>query len=152
MKVNYDSSYGADRDGNRGEPMWEADLNDSIEEREEIVDNICKDFSEDGEINLDRFDVTIIHVDYSNCRYNEEYDETFCEENEVEFNFNVSPIDYMDLAIPRLLEQIDGWGVDKMSSLLYLEKDLIEAKYKGEELNQLTKAVEPFREILGKEI
>ena len=157
MKVNYDSSYGADRDGNKGEPMWDADLDDSIEEREEIVDQICKALSEDGEISLNRFDVTMTHIDYSNCWYSEEYNETFCEENEVEFNFNVSPVDYMDLAIPRLLGQVDGWDVDRMSPLLYLEKLLTEVGYEGKELVQLTEVVEPFKKtwkhnILGEEL
>lgn len=147
MKASFDPGYGADRDGNRGVPMWDADLDDSPEEREEIAEKICEALMEDGEISLDQFNVTLVHVEYSNCRYSEQYDETFCDENEVEFDFDVSPVDYMDLVIPMALEQVDDdWGVDEMSCLMYLEKDLIEAKYEGKELAQLTKVVEPFRE------
>ena len=147
MKASFEKCYGADRDGNRGVSAWFAELDDSLEEREEIAEKVFKEIIEGEEVNLERFNVTLSIVEYSNCTYSEQYDETFCDENEVEFEFCVSPIDYMDLVIPMVIEQIDDdWGVDEMSCLLYLERDLIDAGYTGKELAQLSKAVEPFRE------
>ena len=143
MKADFEQAYGADRDGNRGVAMWEPELDGSVEEREEIAEKICEGLSEDGEISLHRFNVTLTLVVSVGCRYMGRCDEIFVGD----FDFNISPVDYMDLVIPMMLDEVDDdWGVDEMSRLLYLERDLIEAKYEGKELAQLTKAVEPFRE------
>ena len=45
----------------------------------------------------------------------------------------------------------DDWSIEDVSCLLYLETLLIQTKYKGKELVQLTKTVEMFKEILKDE-
>ena len=47
MQVTYIQNYGADADGNRGIPMWEASLDDSEEEREEIARQIADKLLDD---------------------------------------------------------------------------------------------------------
>lgn len=148
MKADYCLGYGTHSDEDRGVRVWGASLDDSLEEREEIAESVCEALLGDGEINLNRFSVTLVHTERSNCRYSEQCDEVFCDEDDVEFSFEVSPFCYMDIVIPRALEQVnDGWGVEEMASLLYLERDLIEAKYEGKELAELARVVEPFREV-----
>lgn len=146
MQAEYEPNYGADRDGNRGIPAWNIELDDSLEEREEVAEQIYDALIEDNEINLNQFNVVLTHITRSNCIYDTKYDETFCDEIEIKFDTNISPIDYMDLVVPMMLDGVDDWDVDEVSRLLYLERGLVEAKYEGKELAQLTKAVEPFRE------
>ena len=147
MKVEYESDYGADRDGNRGIPIREVSLDNSPEEREEIASKIYDALIADGEINLEKFNVILTHTERSNCRYDEEHDETFCDEIDIEFDTDICPIDYMDIVIPMAIEQVDNdWNVEDISHLLYLEKVLTETGYEGKELTQLSKVVNPFRE------
>lgn len=143
MKVTYD------RESTTDPSVWEAELDNSQEEQEEIAEQICEALLENGEIRLDQFNVTLTHVERSNCSYNDQNDESFCDEHEVKFSFNVSPIDYMGLVIQMALEQAK---VDEMSYLLYLEKDLIEVGYDTKELTQLTKRIEPFRVAWKREL
>ena len=143
MKVEYESN----RDDSKGMTIREVSLDNSLAEREEIAEQICKALVADGEIRLDQFNVTLTYTTRSNCKYNDEHDETFCDENTVEFDFDIAPIDYMDIIVPMAIDQIDeDWDVEEMSHLLYLEKVLTEGKYKSRELAQLTEAVNPFRE------
>ena len=147
MKIEYESDYGADRDGNRGITIREVTLDNSPEEREEIAGKIYDALIADGEINFEQFNVILTHTERSNCRYDEEHDETFCDEIDIEFDTDVCPIDYMDIVIPMAIEQIDkNWNIEDMSPLLYLEKVLTEVGYKGKELIQLSKIVASFRE------
>jgi len=147
LKVEYESDYGADRDGNRGITIREVTLDNSPEEREEIAGKIYDALIADGEINFEQFNVILTHTERSNCKYDEEHDETFCDEIDIEFDTDICPIDYMDIVIPMAIEQIDeDWDVEEMSHLLYLPKILTEAKYKSKELAELTEVVNPFRE------
>ena len=126
---------------------WDANLDDSLEEREEIAERIFNAFIEDGEINLSKLSVTLTHTVYNSYQYNRGLDEYLSDEEELLFSFEISPINYMDLVIPMILDEVDNdWGIEEMASLLYLERDLIDAGYTGKELAQLTKKVNPFRE------
>ena len=146
VKIEYSSNYGANPDSNRGIHVQEVSLDNTLEEREEIAEQICKALVTDGEIGLYQFSVNLMYTAYSNCKYSEEHDETFCDETEVVFDTEISPIDYMDIVIPMIIEQVDDdWGIDEVSPLLYLEKLLIDVEYKGKELSQLTEIVDPFR-------
>ena len=146
MQAEYEPNYGADRDGNRGIPAWNIELDGSPEERQEIAEQVFAALIEDNEVNLNQFNIILTYTIHNNCIYDTKYDETFCDETEIKFDTNTPPIDYMDLVIPMMLDGIDDWDIDEVSRLLYLERDLVEAKYAGKELTQLTKAVEPFRE------
>ena len=144
MKVKYDPNYGSDRDGNRGIPVWDAELDNSYEERQEIAEQIYNTLVTDNWIDLNHFNITLTHTVKNNCIYDEKYDETFCDEVEVEFDTIIAPINYMDIVIPMAIEQIDNeWSIEDVSHLLYLEEVLINANYKSEEL---TKAIEPFKD------
>ena len=157
MKIEYEPNYGSDRDGNRGLSTWNIELDNSLEERQEIAEKIYDVLMADGWVNLERFNVTLSIVKYSNCTYSEQYDETLYDETlydetKVEFDTDISPIDYMDLIIPLAIEQIDdSWDTEDVAHLLYLETALIEAGYKGKELVQLTNTVKHFKENLKNE-
>ena len=121
--------------------VWNATLDNSPEERKEIAEQIFKALIKNGEIRFDHFSVTFIHIIRSNCEYHEGIGDTFCDEETVEFKFDIAPIDYMDLVILMAIKE-----VNEMPSLLYLEKALTELDYKGEKLAQLTEVIKPFRE------
>ena len=157
MVVKYYPNYSTYRTGNGGEDPLEVSLDNSQEEREEVAEKVCEALMSDGEINLDRVNVTLTHLERSNCQYSEQHDETYCSEDIVEFDFDIAPMDYLDVVVAKVVEQVDdAWDVNKMSPLLYLERALTEVGYEGKELAQLTEVVEPFREewkyeILGED-
>ena len=120
--------------------VWNATLDGSPEEREKIAEQIFEALMKNGEIRFDQFSVIFTHIVRSNCEYHKGIGDTFCDEDTVEFKFDIAPIDYMDLVILMAIKE-----VNEMPPLLYLEEALTELDYKGEKLAQLTEVVEPFK-------
>ena len=149
MKV-YEYEYGDDRDGRRGVMLKEAELDGSDEENMDIANQIASAILEDSIDNINKFTVVLIDVEHRNrvhCHVNG----YFYNEVEVTYSFVINPLDYMDLAIPILLQKVEEeaeankWDYNEFSSLLELEEKLINAGYQNEILNKLTAIVEQHR-------
>lgn len=109
---------------------------------EAICQKVHEALLDNSLIDLEVMNLTLTHIEFSNCQYCDKLNEMFCDEQEVEVE--VDPVDYMSQVIPKAIEEFN----DKKRSaecLVYLERDLLKREYKGLELDRLSKFVDEFR-------
>ena len=149
MKVDK-YEYGEDRDGRRGVMVKEVELDGSDEENMDIAAQIAAAILEDSLDNINNFTAVLVEIEHRNCVHcpvNGDFDD----EVEVPYNFEVNPLDYMNLVIPILLKTVEEeaeankWDYNEFAALLELEEKLINAEYQNELLSKLTAIVEPYR-------
>ncbi len=145
MKVDK-YEYGEDRDGRRGVMAKEVELDGSDEENMDIANQIAAAILEDSLDNINKFTAVLVDVEHRNhvhCPIKGD----FYDEVEVPYNFEVNPLDYMNLVITIILKTVEEeaeankWDYNEFSSLLELEEKLINAGYQNEILIKLTTIV-----------
>lgn len=143
--------YGADADGRRGIMVAEPILEGTDEETSAITNQIVDAIFDDCLDDVHDFTAVLTDVEHRNVKFSREMDEHFYDEVEVDYDFEVSPIDYMDYVLPKVFKRVEdeaevnGWTFHEFDVLLELEEKLIDADYQGEHLDTLTAIVEPYR-------
>lgn len=142
--------YGEDRDGRKGIMVEDVEMDGSDEENVDVASQIALAVIEDELDDLHSFTAVLIEIEHRNHAYCPEEGD-FYDEVEVPHNFEVEPIDYMNLVIPMLLQtveeeaEVNKWDYNEFAALLELEEKLINAEYQNELLSKLTAIVEPYR-------